>query len=89
MMCFHYPVVYLAVICDLLQHLVDTEDILLQSCPGAYADMWRDGVFPKDPDLKEFVISGPASLAALQIQNAFDAKNSKEDCDRGWSAVAA
>ena len=34
--------------------------------------MWRDGIFPKDPDLKQFLTSGPAILAALQIQNAFD-----------------
>ena len=39
---------------------------------AAYADMWRDGIFPKDLDLKHFLTSGPAILAALQIQNAFD-----------------
>ena len=43
--------------------------------------MWRDGVFPKDPDLKQFLLSGPAILAALQIQNAFERQNSKEDCE--------
>eukprot|EP00435_Cladocopium_sp_Y103_P028911 s785_g7.t1 len=49
---------------------------------GAYEDMWRDGVFPKDPDLKQFLVSGPAILAALQIQNAFEMKFSKDDCER-------
>lgn len=49
---------------------------------GAYEDMWRDGVFPKDPDLKDFLMSGPAVLAALQIQNAFEMKFSREDCLR-------
>ena len=44
--------------------------------------MWKDGVFPKDPDLKQFLISGPAILAALQIQNAFEMKNCKEDCEQ-------
>ena len=49
---------------------------------GAYEDMWRDGVFPKDPDFKDFLMSGPAVLAALQIQNAFEMKFSREDCLR-------
>eukprot|EP00435_Cladocopium_sp_Y103_P012595 s364_g3.t1 len=49
---------------------------------GAYADMWRDGIFPKDPDLKEFLTSGPAILAALQIQNAFEMKYGKDECER-------
>ena len=49
---------------------------------GGYDDMWRDGVFPKDPDLKQFLISGPAILASLQIQNAFEMKFNKEDCER-------
>lgn len=44
--------------------------------------MWRDGVFPKDPDLKQFLTSGPAILAALQIQNAFEMHYSKDDCER-------
>ena len=49
---------------------------------GAYEDMWRDGVFPKDPDLKQFLVSGPAILAALQIQNAFEMRFNKEECER-------
>ena len=46
---------------------------------GAYADIWRDGVFAKDPDLKDFLISGPAVLAALQMQHAFEMKFSHKD----------
>lgn len=49
---------------------------------GGYDDMWRDGVFPKDPDLKQFLVSGPAILASLQIQNAFEMKFNKEECER-------
>eukprot|EP00438_Fugacium_kawagutii_P003693 Skav206833 [mRNA] locus=scaffold3672:167985:175192:- [translate_table: standard] len=48
---------------------------------GAYDDIWRDGVFPKDPSLKEFLISGPALLAALQIQNAFEMRHCQHDCE--------
>lgn len=44
--------------------------------------MWRDGIFPKDPDLKQFLTSGPAILAALQIQNAFEMKYGKDECER-------
>ena len=44
--------------------------------------MRRDGVFPKDPDLKQFLTSGPAILAALQIQNAFEMHYSKDDSER-------
>lgn len=58
------------------------EDIHPEPCRGAYADVWKDGVFPKDPDLKQFLMSGPAILAALQIQNAFEMQYSKADCER-------
>lgn len=34
---------------------------------SAYADIHVDGVFPKDPDLGEFLVSGPAIAAALQV----------------------
>ena len=44
--------------------------------------MWRDGIFPKDPDLKQFLTSGPAILAALQVQNAFEMKYGKDECER-------
>lgn len=53
---------------------------------GAYADIWRDGVFAKDPDLKDFLISGPAVLAALQMQHAFEMKFSHKD--GAWFFVA-
>ena len=43
-------------------------------------DVHRDGIFPKDPDLKEFLISGPAILAALQLQHAFESKHTKAQC---------
>eukprot|EP00435_Cladocopium_sp_Y103_P038419 s1353_g10.t1 len=45
-----------------------------------YQDIDKDGIFPKDPDLGEFLISGPAIAAALQLQHAFEMKHDKEDC---------
>ena len=50
--------------------------------PGAYDDIWRDGVYPKDSELKSFLSSGPAILAALQIQNAFELKHTQDECSR-------
>ena len=47
---------------------------------GAYSDISKDGVFPKDPDLQAFLTSGPAVAACLQIQHAFEMKFNKDDC---------
>ena len=46
----------------------------------AYEDIHKDGVFPKDPDLAVFLTSPPAVGAGLQIQHAFEAEYSKQDC---------
>ncbi len=37
-----------------------------------YADHASDGVFPADPTLKPFLVSGPAVAASLRIQHAFE-----------------
>ena len=47
---------------------------------GAYSDIFKDGGFPKDPDLQAFLTSGPAVAAGLQIQHAFEMKFNKDDC---------
>lgn len=49
--------------------------------PGA-PDIWCDGVFPKDPGLKDFWVSRPAVFVALQMQNSFEMKRSQQDCER-------
>ena len=51
-----------------------------QALAGAYADIEKDGIFPKDPSLPAFVISGPAIAAGLQLQHAFETGHSKQDC---------
>ena len=47
---------------------------------AAYKDIHRDGVFRKDPDLANFLTSPPAVAAGLQLQHAFEAEHSKQDC---------
>ncbi|CAE7501083.1 unnamed protein product, partial [Symbiodinium necroappetens] len=47
---------------------------------GAYSDIHLDGVFAKDEELKSFLTSGPAVLAALQLQHAFETEHSQKDC---------
>ncbi len=47
---------------------------------AAYTDIHRDGVFRKDPDLANFLTSPPAVAAGLQLQHAFEAEHSKQDC---------
>lgn len=54
----------------------------LSNPAGAYDDIYKDGIFPKDSSLKEFLVSGPAVLAALQMQVAFEMKHSKADCEQ-------
>lgn len=39
-----------------------------------------DGVFPKDPDLKVFLSSGPCIAAGLHLQHGFEAKNDRLRC---------
>ena len=51
-----------------------------QALAAAYDDIERDGVFPKDIDLAEFLVSGPAIAAALQLQNAFESQYDKQQC---------
>ena len=43
-------------------------------------DIGQDGIFPKDPDLEDFLVSGPAIAAGLQLQHAFEAEFTKQDC---------
>ena len=51
---------------------------------------YKDGVFVRDPDLADFIKSGPATAAGIQLQRAFEASNSKEPrddrelCCAGW-----
>jgi hypothetical protein len=45
-----------------------------------YPDCELDGVFPKRPDLKQFLSSGPAVAAGLKIQHGFELKHSPENC---------
>lgn len=47
---------------------------------AAYKDIHRDGVFRKDPDLANFLTSPPAVAAGLQLQHAFEAEHSKQEC---------
>ena len=48
-----------------------------------------DGVFGKDPDLKDKLCSGPCVAAALQIQHAFEMEHTSEECDSIIEAYAA
>ena len=51
-----------------------------QVLESAYADIAKDGVFPKDPDLQAFLTSGPAVAAGLQMQHSFEMHYNKEQC---------
>ena len=51
-----------------------------QVIQGAYEDIHKDGVFVRDPDLADFIKSGPATAAGIQLQHAFEASHSKEQC---------
>jgi hypothetical protein len=46
-----------------------------------YPDSALDGVFPKNPHLKQFLMSGPAVAAALQMQHGFETKYSQSECE--------
>ena len=58
---------------------------LLPTLPGAYDDIRR---LPQDSELKSFLTSGPAILAPLQKQNAFELKHRQEECARMIEAYA-
>ena len=45
-----------------------------------YPDSHLDGYFPKDPSLKEFLVSGPAIAASLVLQHGFEMKFGREQC---------
>ena len=47
---------------------------------AAHADIEKDGVFPKDPDLSRFLTSPQAVAAALQLQHGFESQFGKRDC---------
>ena len=51
-----------------------------QAIQGAYEDIHKDGVFVRDPDLADFIKSGSATAAGIQLQHAFEASHSKEQC---------
>ena len=51
-----------------------------QILESAYPDIAKDGVFPKDPDLQDFLTSGPAVAAGLQLQHSFEMQHNKEQC---------
>ncbi|CAJ1439678.1 unnamed protein product, partial [Effrenium voratum] len=51
-----------------------------QALAAAYEDIFRDGVFPKDSDLADFLRSAPAVAAGLQLQHAFETQYSKQQC---------
>lgn len=40
------------------------------------------GIFERQPDLKEFLQSGPAVLAGIRVQHAFEATHSRSDCEK-------
>lgn len=48
---------------------------------STYPEISVDGIFPKDPNLAHFLVSGPAVAAALQIQHAFEAEHSRQQCE--------
>ena len=45
-----------------------------------YTDAALDGYFPKDPTLKEFLVSGPAIASSMQLQHAFEHTYSRAEC---------
>ena len=45
-----------------------------------YPDAELDGCFPKDPTLKDFLVSGPAIASSLQLQHGFERTWTREQC---------
>ena len=65
----------------LLEACCDRQSTSFLCCErGAYPDIDKDGIFAKDQELKEFLVSGPAILAALQLQHAFESEHNQQDC---------
>ncbi|CAJ1456297.1 unnamed protein product, partial [Effrenium voratum] len=60
-----------------------------QVIESAYADIAKDGVFPKDPDLGDFLRSSAAVAAGLQLQHAFEAEHTKKECEEMIEQYAA
>ena len=54
-----------------------------------YPDAHLDGIFPKDPNLKSFLESGPAIAAHLRHQLGFEATHSPEVCRKFIETFAA
>jgi len=54
-----------------------------------YPNHERDGAFPKNPKLRKFLVSGPASAAGLRFQPGFEAVNSRDACYARIEAWAA
>jgi len=46
------------------------------------ADYAAHGMFERDPDLEDFLVSGPAAAAGLRIQHAYESTHSFEECRR-------
>ena len=51
-----------------------------QVIANTYEDIYKDGIFARDPDLHDFLTSSPAAAAGLQLQHAFEAEHSKQQC---------
>ena len=45
-----------------------------------YKDAHLDGIFPQDPDLKQFLVSGPCVAAGLSLQHGFESENNEAAC---------
>ena len=46
-----------------------------------YPDAAKDGIFPKNPHLRNFLQSGPAACAMISLQHGFESRHSKEQCE--------
>ena len=55
----------------------------------SYPDAAPDGIFPKDPCLREFLESGPAIAASLHQQLGFERRHSRDVCRKMIEAYAA
>lgn len=69
-----------AVLCRSLDWRVKARVEDPQVLESASADIEKDGVFLKDPDLQAFLTSGPAVAAGLQMQHLFEMQYNKEHC---------
>ena len=62
---------------------IDAEEL------AAYPDAGSDGIFPKDPSLRQFLESGAAIAASLRLQLGFEMEHSRSDCRKLIEAAAA